>query len=352
MATLPPPPTLPPVPTSTQLPFPDASPTPEPVLLMTAADFGTGRNPLTGELMADAAVLQRRPIACKLSNAPAEFTRPQSGINDADLLFEHVTEGRLTRFTAIFYGKIPPDIGPIRSARLIDVELPAMYDAGLCYSGASEGVSQRLAQSDFRGRLLFSSEDGYYRTGADKPYEHTLYAHPEGLWAGLDRRGKNVPPVFQNNMQFSSVPPDGGEPATHITIDYVSEIVEWRYDPENGRYWRWSDGEIHRDANTGEQVNYRNVAVVFAITVEDPSICEQIANGVCVALSLEIQLWGSGRAVVFRDGFAYEAAWRREDRHDMLTFTDANGDPLPLQIGNTVVQVVTVHRSNQLSYEP
>ncbi|MFQ5434812.1 MAG: DUF3048 C-terminal domain-containing protein, partial [Anaerolineae bacterium] len=149
---------------------------------------------------------------------------------------------------------------------------------------------------------------------------------------------------------FSSVPPEGGDPATYIKVDYITEIVEWRYDAENGRYWRWSDGEVHEDANTGEQVNYQNVVVVFANTVEDATICEQITNGVCVALSLEIQLWGTGRAVVFRDGLVYEATWRRQNRNDMLTFTNAGGDPIPLQIGNTMMQVVTIHRQDQLAF--
>ncbi len=349
-ATLPPPPTIAPVPTSTPPPEPTATATPTAVILMSAADFGLERNPLTGELMADPAILQRRPVACKLSNFPAQYTRPQSGINDADILFEHVTEGRLTRFTAVFYGRTPPNIGPIRSARLIDVEIPAMYDAALCYSGASNGVQQKLNRSDFTRRILRAAEDGYYRTGEDKPWEHTFYARPEGIWAALDRKELNMPPNFGNNMHFSSVPPEGGEPAAYLKVDYVSEIVEWRYDAANGRYLRWSDGEIHQDANSGEQVNYRNVAVVFANTVEDATICEQVTDGVCVALSLEIQLWGTGRAVVFRDGMAYEAAWHRENRDDMLTFTDAAGDPLPLQIGNSMMQVVPTYRQNQLEF--
>ncbi|MFQ5420169.1 MAG: DUF3048 domain-containing protein, partial [Anaerolineae bacterium] len=198
-ATLPPPPTIAPVPTSTLPPEPTATATPEAIILMNAADFGEDRNPLTGELMADSTILNRRPVACKLSNSPARYTRPQSGINDADILFEHVTEGRLTRFTAVFYGRTPANIGPIRSARLIDVEIPAMYDAALCYSGASNGVQQKLNRSDFTQRILRAAEDGYYRTGEDIPWEHTFYAHPEGLWAALDRKELNMPPNFGNN---------------------------------------------------------------------------------------------------------------------------------------------------------
>ena len=99
-ATVAPPPTIAPLPTSTA----EGGAASEVNGIITAADFGTDRNPLTGELVQHPANLQRRPIAVKLSNAPAKYTRPQSGLNDADLIFEHTTERNLTRFTAIFYG--------------------------------------------------------------------------------------------------------------------------------------------------------------------------------------------------------------------------------------------------------
>ena len=151
---LPPPPTVAPAPTSTVAPDPvveEATAVPiEIISLLSPADFGTDRNPLTGELMTNPADLQRRPLAVKLSNSPPSYTRPQSGLNQADLVFEHTTEGNITRFTAIFYGQTPEKVGPIRSARLIDVELPAMYDAALFYSGTSTGVGERLRGSDIR----------------------------------------------------------------------------------------------------------------------------------------------------------------------------------------------------------
>lgn len=114
-------------------------------------------------------------MAIKISNAPAGYVRPQSGLNAADIIFEHITEAVVTRFTAIFYSELPESVGPIRSARLVDVELPAMYDAALSYSGTSAGVGNRLFQSDFASRVISTNTPGYYRTGDEsKPYEHTL----------------------------------------------------------------------------------------------------------------------------------------------------------------------------------
>lgn len=346
-ATLAPPPTIAAVPTSTAVPTPAD---PNAVTLLTPEDFGSDRNPLTGELVDDPANLQRRPLAIKISNAPAQFTRPQSGLNDADLIFEHTTEGTLTRFTAIFYGNTPPRIGPVRSARLIDVELPAMYAAALAYSGSSAGVGQRLTTSDFAARILSAAGPGYFRTGEDKPFEHTLYVDPSLLWETLEENGINTPPNFPTFNAFSSTVPEGGTPASEIAIDYQATFVDWRWDPEIGRYRRWADGAVHADGNTGEQVTAANVIAIAPYHAYDPTICEQInADGTCAALSVQIQIWGSGTGSVFRDGQRYEVTWLREGRNDPLTFTDSEGNPFPLQIGNSWVQLIPTWSDNPLT---
>ncbi len=343
-----------PLPTATPTPTPAATATPEPVILLTGDDFArTGRNPLTGELPADPALLNRRPIACKISNAPAEYVRPQSGLNAADLVFEHVTEGAITRFTAIFYSQTPEKVGPVRSARLIDVELPAMYDAALCYSGASIGVSTKLNSSDFRARLLRSHYPGYYRTGEDKPWEHTLYATPVDFWVQLEELQQNTPPQFGSQMAFSSLPPANGEPAGVIMIDYDGwTLVEWRWDPELQRYRRWADGVEAIDANNGQPITARNVLIVYATHVIDYNICEFQGPSSCLSFATESQIWGQGLFILFRDGQRYVGNWQRQQRNHMFTFFTNDGQPLPLQLGNSWVQVVPYHYDNAVEYTP
>lgn len=346
---LPPPPTMAAPPTATP---PPADSTPAAVTLLTAADFGDDRNPLTGELVDDPGLLQQRPFAVKISNAPPSYVRPQSGLNDAAIIYEHLAEGSLTRFTAIFYGKLPQKIGPIRSARLIDIELPAMYDAALFFSGASVGVNQRLFSSDFSERVMRSNVEGFYRTGENKPVEHTLYGDPAGFYRALDAAGLNVPPNFSTVMAFSSEPSQGGQPASQVAIDYQWEVVEWKYDEADGRYYRWAAGQPHLDGNSNEQVNAANIIIISPYHVEDPTICEEIRDGRCVALSVQIQLWGSGSGIILRDGQQYPINWHREARNDLLTFTDANGDPFPLQIGNSWVQLVPSWYNDPVSVTP
>lgn len=328
-----------------------ATPTTTPVALMSAADFAENRNPLTGEVVEDPEILQRRPLAVKISNAPPMWVRPQSGLNDADLVFEHVTEAGITRFTIVVYGKTPEDVGPIRSARLIDLEIPVMYDAALIYSGSSEGVRQKLLNSDFVTRVLFGG-DGYYRTGAAKPLEHTLYGKPLIFWRDLDARGLNQPPTLNTHMAFTSNPPEGGQEISEATIDYDWTLINWRYDPETGRFLRWTDGVAHLDANTEEQVTAANVVVILANHYDDTTICEQIINGVCTAYSVQPVLTGTGSAKIFRDGKRYDGNWNRASRYDMLTFTKENGEVIPLQIGNTWFQVIPIWYPNPVTVTP
>jgi hypothetical protein len=318
---------------------------------MELADFGPDRNPFTGELMDDPAVLQRRPLAVKISNAPPSFVRPQSGLNEADLVFEHITEGSITRLTLIFYGQTPPEVGPIRSARLLDLQILGMYDAAFVFSGASDGVNRRLNNSPYTARILRSGA-GYYRTGADKPFEHTLYGRPPLFWEQLDRLGQNSPPSLTRTMAFASTPPVGGSSASQIALDYRWETVRWEYDPDLERYRRWAADRPVIDANDQEQVTAANVIVVYANHVEDADICEESRNGVCLHLSVEIEIWGSGAAVVFRDGRQYNVTWQRQNPNDPLTFHDQNGAPFPLQVGNSWLQMMPLGWETAVQVSP
>ena len=348
-----------PVPSETPLPTAtataSASATPTPLLLLNAEDFGTDRNPLTGEKVADPTVLRRHPVAVKIPNNRTGYVRPQSGLSEADLVFEHITEFGVTRFTAIFYDQLPGDVGPLRSARLIDLELPAMYDAALSFAGASIEVRQQLYSSDFRERLLDEGADAHFRTGADIPFEHTLYARPP-LWIEeLQERGLNGPPQFGSYMAFGEEAPEGGRPVSRIHLTNSSASTsEWRYDAASNTFLRWMDGDPHLDQNTDEQIAATNVVVVYAPHVLS-NICEccspDYSPEACRAFSMEIQIWGEGRALVLRDGLMYEATWKREERDDMLTFYDAAGNPLPLQIGNTWFQMAPSNADDIVTVE-
>ena len=303
------------------------------------APFPENVNPLTGETVTDPAVLERRPMAVKISNAPP-VVRPQHGLNSADLIFEHYAEGGLTRFTAVFYDSDAPQVGSIRSGRLIDLEIPKMYDAAFAFSGASGPVQQMLRNSTFSSRLIMENfgHGGFQRIpDPNKASWHTLFADTRALRAVLEQRGENLRPEFTTNMAFSTEPPPGGTPASSIEIQYIGTNAFWQYEPASGHYLRWTDGAIHQDASTGEQVRVNNVIVLGAHHVETDILEDEVGGG---HYSIQIQICGEGPVSIFRNGQRFEGHWERDNELDMLTFYDENGQILPLSVGNSFFQLV------------
>lgn len=308
--------------------------------LIGPTDFPAQVNPLTGEVVSNPELLARRPLAIKISNYPT-VVRPQAGLNNADLVFEHYAEGGVTRFTAIFYSRDAEPVGSIRSGRLIDLEIPNMYDAALAYSGSSGMVQEMISASAFFARVISPDfgHSGFYRIeNSAIAIEHTLFTDTPTLHYLLSLRGQDTTPQFHNGMAFLPTPPEGGvAQANRIEIQYRGTNAFWQYNTGNGRYARWTDGEPHLDANTGQQLNFRNIIVLGAHHV-DTDILEDLVDG--GHYSIQIQVWGEGPVSIFRDGQRYEGYWRRAAASDMLSFYDLDGNILPLAPGNSFIQIV------------
>jgi hypothetical protein len=326
---------------ATYEPYPDTPLPPQNIPgLIGPTDFPAQVNPLTGEVVNNPALLARRPLAIKISNYPP-VVRPQAGLNNADLVFEHYAEGGVTRFTAIFYSRDADPVGSIRSGRLIDLEIPNMYDAALAYSGSSGRVQEMISASSFFARVISPDfgHSGFYRIeNPTVAIEHTLFTDTVTLHYLLGLRGQDIPPQFHHGMAFLPTPPAGGiAQANRIEIQYRGTNAFWQYNTNSGRYTRWTDGEPHLDANTGQQLNFRNIIVLGAHHV-DTDILEDLVDG--GHYSIQIQVWGEGPVSVFRDGQRYEGFWRRAAADDMLSFYDLNGNILPLAPGNSFFQIV------------
>ncbi|MGD9144399.1 MAG: DUF3048 domain-containing protein [Anaerolineae bacterium] len=331
-----------PTPTSTATPEPTEEPTPVAVPWPTVE---AGLCPLTGLPVRDPALLDRRPLAIKIQNA--SISRPQFGLREADIVYEHLSEAGITRFTGIFLCQDVEKIGSTRSARFIDLEIPAMYKSLMAFSGTSAGLYPKFLNADFYDREFCYGwglhSEGFYRdTELRKqgiPIEHTLFGDPVKLWEIADDLGVNESQELRD-MHFSEEPPEGGQPATQINIPYPHRdmVVDYRYDPDSGAYLRWNGGEPHLDALSGEQISVTNVVVLYATHVDTDIYEDEPRRN---HPSVQIQLWGTGDAVVFRDGLAYEGLWARPQRDDMVVFRDSEGQiPIPLKPGNTWIQLV------------
>lgn len=340
------PPTRTPKPTFTveiASPTPASSPTPVPTSTPIASPTPTVNpnwNPLTGKLVQDPAVLQRRPLLVRIGN-DAEV-RPQSGLSQADMVFEEaIEEFTGTRFTAVIWSKDPEILKPIRSARLLTIQLGYMFDAALVHSGANDQVRWLLSQTTLIDLDQYFNDEPYYwiePTGAwkDYPWMGRTVTSAKRIRDYLAKKGKDKS-VHLAGFTFSHEgdPLPQGQTATYIHIPYPKKcLVEWYYDAENHVYKRVVRGEPHTDAINGEQLTASNVILHYS-KYEKQEITD--ANGVH---TFDITFTGEGRAQICRDGVIIEAKWIRTDKTDFVKYQYLDGSPVPLRPGQTWIEVV------------
>jgi Protein of unknown function (DUF3048) N-terminal domain/Protein of unknown function (DUF3048) C-terminal domain len=338
--------TLTPASTATQAPV--ATETSIPATLTPEADPNV--NPFTG-LPIDAAANIVIPLLVKVSNSPE--VRPQTGLALADVVVEHYAEGGITRFTALFHTNAPLKVGSVRSCRLIDIELPVIFGAGIVCSGSSGGTRQEIKKSiswansngDIKKTVWMVSDLGTFecmqQAGCKLPMfrtpdrypPHNLFANTLNAWKELDARGLNKPTTF-NTWTFSNSAPDGGTSVKAVNIPYTSGNVKWVFDPNSGLWTRSIGGRPHTDTTTGKALSASNVMVLFA-----NHITTLIIEDVGGSHAIQIQLWGEGPLWFFRDGKKIEGKWLRTGNAGGLTFVDKNGQVIPLKPGQSWLEM-------------
>ena len=317
-------------------------------------------NPLTG-LAADPAALQKRPIVARIGNDQIVRTSAwHAGLNAADLVFEELidilgTQYAHTRYSAVYLSNTPPLIGPIRSGRIINFQIVPMLDGALVFSGGSNGTRWLFSQSPM------INLDEYYNQPAycyDKThgYQGRLYTTGARIREWLAQKGweKSVP-LYGFNFGDK---PGGSQPITSIALNRAPwpswSTLEWRYDAASGTYLRFTGGAPHIEVNKPvsakwgngadciiqgaeqrAQVRATNVVVLWA-RHEKTAIIEDSNN----AVSVYINLTGSGDAQFFRDGVMYHGKWQRTSEQEFFEFVDASGNKYSLKPGNTWFEIV------------
>jgi hypothetical protein len=321
-----------PTPASTSTDTPTPAPTIE---AATVSARAKDVNPLTGLKVPDSTVLQRLPLFVRIGNDPQ--IRPQSGLASADLVYEEIMDGWwITRLTAVFLSEDLEAVGPIRSARLVNLQMVPQYKGGLVHSGASDPIRWRLSESDIVDLDEFFHRSPYfYREGAD--WRGRLFVNMKALREYLEEQGLEKDTALEG-FTFDAdgnVSPDG-RPATDLTIPYPkNSVVRFNYDPTSGLYQRFVQGQAHLDALTNKQLSAANVIILFC-PHEKTDIVEDSQG----TTSINIVVAGEGKVLIFRDGMVREGRWLASDPNRMPRFVDNDGQPIALKPGQTWVELV------------
>ncbi len=283
---------------------------------------------LTG-LPADATVTSRPILAVKIDNYGV--SRPQWALENADAIIEENVEG-ITRFVALFHTQLPDLVGPVRSARIGDLDLlSAMNRPVFAYSGANPGVTDWVnsaASSDVLVDFTALHNPCYVRS-ADRPGPHNLLLDPTCAVNTSSTAGP-ARPLW--HIDASWRPPSGVIALADTTFRSAMDgvVVDWTWDIATGTYLRSQDGQPHL-AVSGAQIAARNVVEISTVYVPSPADARS-PTPITV---------GTGTAVVHRNGIAIPVVWSRTTPYDPFEFVEpVTGQSIPVDTGTTFVELV------------
>lgn len=294
---------------------------------------GPPRWPLTGLEAPSAEAVTSRIVAVKIDNSSA--ARPQLGLQRADVVYETLTEGGITRFNALFHSDIPAAVGPVRSARPSDLHIVPQYHALLAHVGGDSGTRESLKdKSRFEDMDQFFNPSAYRRT-SDRSAPHNMLLDIAKLRASATSKRGFPASATVTPLAFARSVGDATPTVTVLTIPFSSSNkVEWSYDADSRTYRRSVNGRAHKDAATGRRLSARNVVVLWT----------QIrSTGRAGGQLLEVTLTGSGRTSVFRGGERIDGVWETSGSEPPV-FRTSDGRAIRLDPGNTWFQVIANDR--------
>ena len=254
---------------------------------------------------------------------------PQIGIEDADLVYVEQVEGGLTRLAAIYTSKLPPLIGPIRSARISDIELLAQFGrVGFAYSGAQSKMRPVIAEANLENLSAERNPPSIYGKDPNRIGPVDMILKPELL---LERANANpkirIETATASVFAFGDAPK--GETNTAIAkIKWPSAKYELRWDSANEKWLIYFNEKPNMAAN-GEHL-YADTAIIQIVSIT-PSIYGD-KFGEITPFS---KTTGSGKAVMLRDGFSYQISWQRNLETDVTTWKSEDGDVANFKPGRT-----------------
>lgn len=302
---------------------------------------------------------KRRPLAVMIENH--QEARPQSGLSSADVVYEAVAEGGITRFMAVFlcaFGDV--QVGPVRSARTYFLDWLSEYDALYAHVGGANtpGPANALGQIiDYKIKDLNQFGIGYptfwrdyQRLGRPVATEHTMYSTIKKLWDVAEKKGWGVADATgvrwdKNFISWKFLKPNeavsGGDAATKISVNFWESQkdyqVEWNYDTTCNCYKRKNGGADQQDLNTKVQLSPVNVVVQFA---KESRANDGYEGNVHMLYANKGPQAPSGKALIFINGKVIKGTWNKANRLAREKFLDDSGKEISFVPGQIWIQTV------------
>jgi hypothetical protein len=313
---------------------PTAAPTASPASTATPTIITTG----DGRPALARGALTQRPLMAMIDNHPDAY--PQTGLDEAAVVFEALAEYGVTRYMAVYAPEIKPvegNIGPVRSARLYFVQWAMGFRAVYTHAGGSPAGLERLASDDNTLVInidLVALEDkgifDYSRRDRNRLAPHNLYSsQPEIERYVIDWAASSAAvDVSEVGYLFAADNPALGRAAPVNSLSYyflyAEAAVSWSYDAETNQYFRFRGNLPHVDAVSGEQLSFKSVTVM---EVEEAPIAGDPKG------RIDQVVIGEGRAQIFANGSQLSATWRKDSEVGPLRFYDDQGAEIVFPAG-------------------
>lgn len=314
----------------------------------------------------------RRPLAIMVENHAD--SRPPSGLTKADVVYEAVAEGGITRFLSIFYCGVADDVqvAPVRSVRIYYIDYASEYgDKPILmhvggannYSGSGDTVKEVRALETLetigwrfaKGNDFDTTYDSgfpvfwrnYERLDHAVATEHTMMASTAAAYKQAEKRGfafTDEDGVAWNEnftpWKFTKDNSQGG--ASEISFGFWDNKpdydVTWKYDPTSNSYLRFNAGKEHMDLGYNQQISAKNVVILFA----------KEKGPVDINQHMFYTTTGTGEAIIFQNGKAIAATWEKDKRQARTIFTDESGDEISFVGGPIWIEIVPA--GNNVNY--
>jgi len=284
--------------------------------------------PLTGQPAPHGEVPARPALAIKVENLPD--ARPQAGLDRADVVYEEPVEGGITRFIVVYQCHDAARVGPVRSGRTTDPKVLVQFGRPVMgYAGGQAPVVRAIDQAGLIDENYNIAISAYTRDDT-RPAPHNLYTSTRSLWKAAKATEGAPHPVFSYDPEVAG--PSRKARTVHLPFSSYSDVY-WTWSRREGA-WLRSHGTVPHVLEDGTQVRAANV-VVMQVQVRTGPIVDAAGNH-----SPEVELTGSGKAYVFRDGRMIVGRWERARLKDVTTFVTKAGTEIALAPGVTWVELL------------